>query len=463
MIDSKPVSLSSLAFTVAWLAFLPAESRARAAESTPVVLPDDVRRDATVAAVEKVMPSVVNIGTKTHREKRGYLYDWFRNNWTPYRQVLPPQESAGSGVIIDEDGFVLTNVHVIEDATEIWVTVDGKLYQADWILGEGRSDVALLKIRSEPGTKFTPARFAADDDLLLGETVIALGNPYGLGGSVSKGILSAKNRRESFTGGQLNVPDWLQTDASINPGNSGGPLINLRGEVLGINVAIFRDGQGIGFAIPIKVISEVLSEMYTPEKLRGLWFGARVKAGQYPLVITGVEPESPAAKAGLREGDLVLRVNRVSPRSFIEFSRQLLAVGEKDDVEVIIRRNLEEKAYQVRMVAENTYFNSELVRKRLGTEVQQLTRDLAQAMKLNFFGGLIVSDVERNSPAAKAGIRKGMVIRAIDGVTPPDVPTAARYLRSRESGEKIRLDLVVQVQLGSLLQTRTATAEVALR
>lgn len=424
----------------------------------------DVRRDATVLAVEKVMPSVVNIGIKTFRERRGYYFDWFRRNYVPFRQELPPEESAGSGVIIDEDGYVLTNVHVIEDAGEIWVRVGDEVYQADPIVGARKTDVALLKIRNPKGEKFQAARFAADDDLLLGETVIALGNPYGLGASVSRGILSAKNRREAFSGpGRLDVPDWLQTDASINPGNSGGPLINLTGEVIGINVAILRDGQGIGFAIPIKVVSEVLSEMYTPETLKGLWFGAKVKAGQYPLVITSVEPESPAAKAGLREGDIVLRVNNAAPRSFIEFSRGLLEAGEKRDATLVVRRKRDEQVFKVRMVPESAYFNSALIRQRLGMDVQDLTRDLALALNLNFSGGLLVSGVERSGPAADAGLQRGAVIVAIDGVAPANVVAAARWIHGKKPGAKTSLEVIVQYQRGSILQRRAGTIELTLR
>ncbi len=425
----------------------------------------DPRRDATVIAVEKVMPAVVNIGTKTRRERRGYYYDWFRDNLVPYRQVLPPAESAGSGVIIDEDGYVLTNVHVVEDAHEIWVTVDGQVYQADGVIGARQSDVALLKIRNPKGLKFKAARFASDDDLLLGETVIALGNPYGLGGSVSKGILSAKNRRDTpeSASAKLDVPDWLQTDASINPGNSGGPLINLNGEVIGINVAVLKEGQGIGFAIPIKVVSDVLSELYTPETLKRLWFGARVKAGQYPLVITGVEPESPAAKAGLREGDLVLRVNNVQPRSFIEFSRQLLATGENKDVEIIVRRKLSEQVIKVRMVQESSVFNNDIINQRLGMEVQELTQEMAAKLQINLNGGLVVTAVHPKGPAAAAGIQPGMVITAIDGQAPSDVPWAARLIKNRRKDSSLKLDLVVQTRTGRSIQLRTATATLKVR
>src|ERR1041385_6592211 len=209
----------------------------------------DIRRDATVAAVERVMPSVVNIATATVVEYEDFYQRLFRE-FFGQGGLRPRQEqeySIGSGVIIDEDGYVLTNLHVVRRGTRTQVKLwDGREYEADRIVATPNSDVALLKIRCKPGEKFKAVSFAADDDLLLGETVLALGNPFGLGGSVTKGILSSKTRRPATGNEPLNVNDWLQTDAAINPGNSGGPLINIRGELIGLNVAVYREGQEVG-------------------------------------------------------------------------------------------------------------------------------------------------------------------------------------------------------------------------
>ncbi|HWI59769.1 MAG TPA: trypsin-like peptidase domain-containing protein, partial [Bacillota bacterium] len=216
----------------------------------------DIRRDATVTAIEKVMPCVVNIATETVIEYHEWYDDMLRQfyGW----QRTPRQQksiSLGSGVIIDEEGYVLTNFHVVRRASRIQVKLwDGREYEADPLVATAGSDVALLKIRAKPGEKFKAVKFAADDDLLLGETVLALGNPFGLGGSVTKGILSSKNRRPATGNEPLKVEDWLQTDAAINPGNSGGPLVNLRSELIGLNVAVYREehgerGMGVGFSI----------------------------------------------------------------------------------------------------------------------------------------------------------------------------------------------------------------------
>ncbi len=227
----------------------------------------DPRHDATVAAVQRVMPSVVNVATETLVPAQDSLDDLFRQFFGPYYRRRRPntQYSLGSGVIIDEEGFVLTNFHVVNRANRIWVRLmDGREFECEKVSGTSFTDVALLKIKAPKGEKFTAVKFAEDDDLLLGETVLALGNPFGLGGSVTRGILSSKSRRPPAENEPLDILDWLQTDAAINPGNSGGPLVDLRGQLIGINVAIYREGQGIGFAIPVKRVTEAIAEIYSP-------------------------------------------------------------------------------------------------------------------------------------------------------------------------------------------------------
>ncbi|MEW6303194.1 MAG: trypsin-like peptidase domain-containing protein [Verrucomicrobiota bacterium] len=415
----------------------------------------DVRRDAVVLAVEKAMPSVVNIATETIVERRDPFDEWL-NQFYGYRRMPPTEKrySLGSGVIIDEEGFVLTNDHVVRRANKVWVKLTaeagGGEYEADVITGTQQSDVALLKIRAKPGEKFAPIRFAADDDLLLGETVIALGNPFGLGGSVSRGILSSKTRRPPMENQPLDVLDWLQTDAAINPGNSGGPLVNLRGELIGMNVAVLGQGQGIGFAIPIKRVAEALSERLTPEALKSVWFGARVKPSGVPLVVTSVQTDSPAAKAGLKEGDLVLRVNGKPARTFIEFSRELVRMDDKKPLQLQVRRGQETRDITVQMVPENTVFNSGLIQKKTGLALQQLTSDLARSLQVYDIGGFIVAGVEAKSPAAEAGFQRYHIVRAVDGQSPPDMVALAKLLSEKKTGDTVKLAVVRVVRNGIL-------------
>ena len=424
------------------------------------------RKNAVVESVSRVMPGVVNIATKTRVQRVRYYYDWWRDNCAPYAQEMPPQESAGSGVVVDASGYVLTNVHVVKDADEIWVKINDKngettVYRAEAIAGSLTTDIALLKIIPEKsGETFTAASFARDDDLLLGETVLTLGNPFGLGGSVSRGILSSKSRRTETGGGKLDIPDWLQTDASINPGNSGGPLINLDGQVIGINVAVLREGQGIGFAIPIKRVNESLSRIFTPEFLEGNWFGAAIRAGSNPLMVQSVERESPAARAGIVAGDQILTINNHSPRNFIEFASRLLNLGQSRTVKLQISRKGEFVDCTVKLIPEKAYFNAGLIRDKTGATLEELTPDLAKALGYNSTNGLVVSQVDGESPADKAGLITGVVVVAIDEQQVSDIVSAARLLHGKENGGRLMLD-IVQVRRSGLF-LRRATGRVSL-
>jgi len=417
-------------------------SNGQSLSSAPANL--DVRRDATVRAVERAMPSVVNISSKTVIRRHGYLFDWWRENWKPFYQEMPPQYSAGSGVVIDEEGYIVTNVHVVEDATEIVVTLaDNRSYPADLIVGTRKSDIALLKIRARPGEKFIPIQFAADDDLLLGETVIALGNPFGLGGSVSRGILSSKTRRSTSQDGFLDMEDWIQTDAAINPGNSGGPLVNLEGNLIGLNVAIFKEGQGIGFAIPVKRVAEALGDMFTPETLRSLWFGGEFQSTTNGITVTRIAPGSPAEKGGLKQGDIILRVNSTQPRSVFALNRELIVAGENRDVVFQVRRGNRTQSLSVRLLPEAKHFTAALIRQKIGITVRAITRQDSAKLGLNLTSGLVVSDIEQNSPADHAGFQRGLIIEAIDGRIPDSITTAAKLVSAKQPRETVRLTVII--------------------
>jgi S1-C subfamily serine protease len=426
----------------------------------------DPRRDAVVAAVERVMPSVVNVATEEVVLTRDPLEDLFREFFGPYYRRRPSdaQFSVGSGVIIDEEGFVLTNFHVVNRARRVWVKLsDGREFECDKIIGTSFSDVALLKIRAKPDDTFAAVRFAEDDALLLGETVLALGNPFGLGGSVSRGILSSKSRRPPRENETLDVLDWLQTDAAINPGNSGGPLINLRGELLGLNVAIHREAQGIGFAVPVKRIAEALAEIYSPEWLEQLWFGARVHPGARPLRVRSVEDGSPAAQAGLRADDRILQVDGRSPRSYIDFVRQLTTIKDRRSVPLQVERGAERKSLRLRLVPQSSFFNADLIRRRMGATLEELTGEAARALGWAQFEGLLVDEVEKPSPASEANLQRGMLVTSLDGQEASRLVVAAKTLHGKRKGDKVRLELVYRVQVGPFLEFRKVAAEVTLR
>ena len=261
-----------------------------------------------------------------------------------------------------------------------------------------KQDVALLKIiPKKKGQKFKTVQFAKDDDLLLGETVLALGNPFGLGESVSRGILSSKSRAPAKADEDLKMENWLQTDALINPGNSGGPLIDLRGELVGINVAMLEGAQGIGFAIPIKEVREALGEMFNPETA-SRWFGARVGVSS-PLVVQSVDANSPAEQAGLKIGDTILRVNGDVPGDFMEFNR-LLREEPKLNFVLTVERGGEQRDINVTLLP-----FAQLFHERLGVDLQSLTPELVDQLGLGPLGGvesgLFVSEVEKGGPAER--------------------------------------------------------------
>src|SRR5579862_3154344 len=308
---------------------------------------DDIRRDATVKVVEEVMPCVADILTKSIVPVRNPFERMQRQIWGG--RQFDEYISAGSGVVIDEDGYLLTNEHMIHGAEQIAVRfgTGTNEYEATVLASDPKIDVALLQLKGKPGETFHAIKFAPEDDLLLGETVLALGNPLGLGGTVTRGILSSKSRATLREGEQTPYRNLLQIDAPINHGNSGGPLVDLKGELIGINAQVVNQDvngepvQGIGFAIPIRLVEEALSDIPT-EFVKSYWFGARVKVGTYPLVIASVQAESPADRAGLKVGDIVLQVNGKVPRNFIKFGA-LLASNAPAVTPLTIRRGENER------------------------------------------------------------------------------------------------------------------------
>ncbi|MDB6021838.1 MAG: 2-alkenal reductase [Pedosphaera sp.] len=426
----------------------------------------DVRRDATVEAVERVMPSVVNIATETIIQVRDPFEDFLRQFFDPYhnRQAPNSQLSLGSGVIIDEEGYVLTNDHVVRRADKIWVKLHGKEkpYEAMLVSNNPKSDVALLKLQCSPGERFAAVKFAQDDDLLLGETVLALGNPFGLGGSVSRGILSSKSRSAPKENDQLDVPNWLQTDASINPGNSGGPLVNLRGELIGLNVAILSKAQGIGFAIPIKQVSAALSEIFTPEHSdKGLWFGARLKVGSSPLTVIAIQAQSPAEKAGLKLGDQILRINRQTPKGFIDFN-QLLVNNDQPEVSLVVQSGDKQHDLKVSLVPEKSFFNASLIEKLIGIRLEELTPQKAWSYGLDSNSGFDITQVDPDLPAAKE-LERAILVSAIDGQTPESLMAAAKLLFAKKKGDKVQLNVVLRQDRGRLTYLIPAAVQLPVR
>jgi len=374
------------------------------------------------------------------------------------------EKSLGSGVIIDEEGYILTNYHVVRRATRIQIKLwDGREYEADPIVATEGTDVALLKLKAKPGDKFKAIRFAPDDDLLLGETVLALGNPYGLGGAVTKGILSSKNRRPSSGKEPLDVQDWLQTDAAINPGNSGGPLVNLRGELIGLNVAVYMDeqgqrGMGVGFSIPVRQISAALSRFFTPEVTDSLWFGAQVKVGDKGLVVSSVQPGSPAAKAGLRVGDEVLQVQGQRPRNAIAFDRLLVEAQERSP-SIVIGKGMERRTVKIQLMP-----LEDLIHLKLGVTLLEGTPKAARRLGLTGNEGLYIEEVEKNGPAERAALQRGYLVTSIEDQKATSLKGVAVVLSELKKGDRIKLGVVVPRRLGSsFVEFHQGTVQIEVR
>jgi serine protease Do len=421
----------------------------------------DIRRDATVAAVEEVMPSVVNIATETIVEYEDFYQRIFREffgrgNMAPQRQR---QLSVGSGVIIDEDGYVLTNLHVVRRASRTQVKLwDGREYDAVPIVATEHSDVALLKIRCKPGEKFKAVKFGLADDLLLGETVLALGNPFGLGGSVTKGILSSKSRRPPSEDAPLNVQDWLQTDAAINPGNSGGPLINLRGELIGLSVAVYREGQGIGFAIPVKMVSEALAGFFSPEVTDLNWFGAHLKAVPNAIAVEFVQAGSPAEKGGLRAGDQIIEANGHVPGGVIHFNR-LISDSPEHKFSLTVQRNSDRKTLSIRLMPFD-----QMIRQKTGLGLRELTKEEIERFGIQAGTGLMIDEIEKNSPAEKGQLQRGYLLTEIDGQNVSGLFPVGNVLSSKQKSEKAHLTVVAPRRVaGNYIEFRQGTVDLTIR
>ncbi len=334
------------------------------------------------------------------------------------------QKSLGSGFIIDKDGYILTNNHVVKDAEDILVTLsDENEYNAKIVGKDEDMDVALLKIEAKEDLPI--ANLGDSDALQIGEWVVAIGNPFGLEHTVTAGIVSAKWR----TIGQGPYNSFIQTDASINPGNSGGPLFNIKGEVVGINSAIVAEGQGIGFAIPVNMVKDVLEDLKTEGKIRRGWLGLMIqrvtpnlaksfglKENKGALVAEVVEG-GPSEKAGIKRGDVIISFKDKEIREYTDLSRYagLTRPGTKVKMELI--RDSEKMEIMVKLGEFEESEKGRLAAKEeseLGMTLQDITPELAKHFDLSNTEGVLVTDVKQNSPAEKAGIQRGDVILEVN-------------------------------------------------
>lgn len=402
----------------------------------------------TVRAAAKTLPSVVNISTErivTQRFNRNGLADPFSelfNRFFGHQERHYRTSSLGSGVVVDADGLILTNNHVIQRASKIIVTLeDGTDIDAKPIATDEENDLALLSFDpAAVGGAFRSIDFAAPGDVLLGEPVISVGNPFGLGHSVATGVISAIDRKVIYERKVL-FDDILQTDAAVNPGNSGGPIVNADGELVGINLAIHDDAQGIGFAIPLKRIEKVLSSWLVPSRF-GLNLCGLIPAttidenGNRVAVVRAIIPDTPASRTTLKVGDVITAVNGVAVRQAIDVGRILWKLKEND----VVKLDLEgERTVQLTVAPIAPLSGELLARNRLKIELQLLTQRLSDALGLPYSRGLVVSDVTPDCPLARKGIRRGDVILQVGETPITDFTDLYRALGQQTPGDGVLL------------------------
>jgi serine protease Do len=401
------------------------------------------RRSAVVEAVDKAGPAVVNIRTEQIVKRRSSPFFGFADPFFEefFRDLAPPRiyrtQSLGSGVIIDPRGYILTNAHVIEKASKIYAALPHrkKELEAKLVGLDERIDLAVIKIEGRQTFPFLPP--ARSDDLMVGETVVAIGNPLGLGHSITTGVVSAPRRRIPMGEGIFSV--FIQTDALINPGNSGGPLININGELIGINTAIARQAQGIGFAIPIDTVKRVLSDLMEFGCVRRAFLGvisgpvgqAFTKArGEGGVLVDALETGSPAAVAGLKVGDVILALDDILVASPAEFLSLLRTYTPEDLVRVSLLRGTELREVAVRLDA---------IPKGYGLKYGERVFGLAV---VDTKEGIIVSAITPGSAADKAGIRSGDLVAELAGERLKNAEDYARVIESQIGQEPLRFLIV---------------------
>ena len=426
----------------------------------PVQMPLTTGTFAKVA--EAIKPAVININTVSKGAggspgggrtpfEEFFGEEFFRRFFGDVPERIP-QRSLGSGVIIDPSGIALTNAHVVEKATEIEViTLDGNKHKAKVIGADKKTDLAVLKLDDGKG-KFPFARLGDSDKIQVGDWVIAVGSPFGLQSTVTAGIISAKARQL----GQGPFDDFLQTDAAINPGNSGGPLVNMQGEVVGINTAIVAGGSGIGFAIPANMARKIYTELSTKGRVTRGWLGVSIQPLTPELarsfgtkdtkgvLISDVVPDSPAAKAGLKPGDILLEFEGKKTEAPGDLQRSVGLAAPGTEVKAKVWREGAEKTVDVKIgeapddrEAQQRGGPGKTTPSALGLDVRPITPEVARQLNLRTNEGVIVARVDEGSPAAEAGIQRGDVIREINRQKVRNQADYDRLVKDVKDGDRL--------------------------
>jgi serine protease Do len=364
-----------------------------------------------------------------------------------FRQRERKVPSLGTGFVIAPEGYIVTNNHVVEDVDSIKVAFqDGQELEATIVGRDPKTDLALIQVKADKPLIALP--LGDSDTVRPGDWVVAIGNPYGLGHTVTAGIVSAKGRII----GQGPYDDFIQTDAAINPGNSGGPLLNLAGEVIGINTAINPRANTIGFAVPVNMAKDILPQLRASGKVVRGWLGVVIQhispglAESFKLedktgaLISKVDPKGPAADAGLQRGDVIVRFDGKPIKQMEELPRAVASTAIGKEVDVVVLRDGKEKAFRVRVAELKEAGPTETAQEEkdggspaaYGLRVQNLTPEVAEQLQLDDATGVVIVAVEPGTPAEEAGLRRGDVIVEVDREAIADVDA----LRAALAGDK---------------------------
>ncbi len=432
------------------------------------------------ALAEKASPAVVNIRTVKTLKSGGRVFRHFQNPFgdndaDPFKEFFDrffgeegphrdfKQRSLGSGFIITKDGYIVTNNHVIEDADEIQVKLnDGHEYDAEIIGRDPSTDLALIKIEADDDLPIV--KLGNSDALKIGQWVLAIGSPFGLEHTVTAGIVSAKGR----VIGSGPYDDFIQTDASINPGNSGGPLLNMSGEVVGINTAIIASGQGIGFAVPIKMARNVITQLKSHGEVTRGWLGVAIQdlspelaeyygldEEQVGVLVTDVFKGDPADAAGIRTKDVITSVDGQKVETTRELTRMIAGISVGDPAAVEVIRDGRRKTFTVEIAKRETEKITDRrttpeKEDRLGIRVADITPEIARRFNLTDEQGVIVTDIAPGSKGELAGLMPGDVIKEINHRPIPSVDDYNRAIEAVDSGEEIQF-FIRRTRMGFLV------------
>ena len=424
--------------------------------------------DSFADLVETLLPSVVNIST-TQTVERGQggeeFEEFFREFFERRGEQQPPQRrrpsSLGSGFVIDPDGYIVTNHHVIAEADEITVRLsDNTLLEAEIVGSDEKTDLALLKVKSDTPLRFT--KWGDSDAARIGDWVIAIGNPFGLGGTVTAGIVSARQR--DINSGPYD--NFIQTDAAINRGNSGGPMFNLEGEVIGINSAIFSPSGGsigIGFAIPSALARNIIDQLRQGGAVRRGWLGVRIQTVTDELaeglrldtargaLVASVTEGGPAKASGIEQGDIVLKFDGQDVTEMRKLPRMVAETAIGKAVDVVVWRKGEEVTVQVKLgELEDTPVMAALTTPEsslddagevaaLGLQLARITPELRERFDLDEkTEGVVITDVKTSGSGAEKGLRPGDIIVEVDQEevrSPADI--ADRVEQAKDDGYRV--------------------------